>query len=106
MALELICLGAEIYGSDIAMDERGILKPISDGLALLRNGHRIGIRSSIMSDEQKRFMWNLAFSLTIQNCAVAFKVYYRVHSFITFHGIFMAHGYGLGDESVWKRRTL
>ena len=98
MALELICLGAEIYGSDIAMDERGILKPISDGLALLRNGHRIGIRSSIMSDEQKRFMWNLAFSLTIKHRSIAYDLYYAMRSFITFHGIFMAPG--LGTNSI------
>ena len=98
MALELICLGAEIYGSDIAMDERGILKPISDGLALLRNGHRIGIRSSIMSDEQKRFMWNLAFSLTINHRSIAYDLYYAMRSFITFHGIFMAPG--LGTNSI------
>ena len=48
-------------------------------------------------------MWNLAFSLTIQHRAAAFKVYYTVRSFITFHGIFMAGGYDLGEESIWKR---
>ena len=48
-------------------------------------------------------MWNLAFSFTIQNRAAAFKGYYTIRSFITFHGIFMADGYDLGEESVWKR---
>ena len=48
-------------------------------------------------------MWNLAFSLTILHRAAAFKTYYTIRSFITFHGIFMADGYDLGEESVWKR---
>ena len=48
-------------------------------------------------------MWNLAFSLTVQHPAAAFKAYYTIRSFITFHGIFMVDGYGLGDESVWKK---
>ena len=47
-------------------------------------------------------MWNLAFSLTIQHRAAAFKAYYTIRSFITFHGIFMADGYNLGYESVWE----
>ena len=47
-------------------------------------------------------MWELAFSLTIQHRAAAFKAYYTIRSFITFHGIFMADGYDLGEESVWK----
>ena len=48
-------------------------------------------------------MWNLAFSLVIQNRSLAFKAYYTIRSFITFYGIFMAYGYNLGEESVWKR---
>ena len=47
-------------------------------------------------------MWNLAFSFTIQHRAAAFKAYYAIRSFITFHGIFMAPGYGIGEESIWK----
>ena len=46
-------------------------------------------------------MWNLAFSFTIQHRAAAFKAYYAIRSFITFHGIFMAPGYGIGKESLW-----
>ena len=48
-------------------------------------------------------MWNLAFSFTIQHPAAAFKAYYTIRSFITFHGMFMANGYDLGEVSVWKR---
>ena len=47
-------------------------------------------------------MWNLAFSFTIQYRAAAFKAYYKIRSFITFHGIFMADGYGLGEKSGWE----
>ena len=48
-------------------------------------------------------MWNLAFSFTTQHPAAAFKAYYTIRSFITFHGMFMANGYDLGEVSVWKR---
>ena len=56
-----------------------------------------------MSNEEKRFMWNLAFSFTIQHRAAAFKAYYKIRSFITFHGIFMGPGYDVGDDSVWRK---
>ena len=45
-------------------------------------------------------MWNLAFCFTIRHRAIAFKAYYAIRSFITFHGIFMGPGYDLGD-GVW-----
>ena len=48
-------------------------------------------------------MWNLAFSFTIQYRGAAFKAYYAIRSFITFHGIFMAHGYIFGPGSFWRR---
>ena len=51
-------------------------------------------------------MWNLAFSFTIQHRAAAFKAYYKIRSFITFHGIFMGPGYDIGHRSVWKEGVL
>ena len=50
-------------------------------------------------------MWNLAFCLTLKAKVPAFKVYYKVRSFITYHGIFMASGFDLGDESIWKKEV-
>ena len=47
-------------------------------------------------------MWNLAFSFTWKYRGAAFKAYYTIRSFITFHGIFMASGYDLGEESIWR----
>ena len=51
-------------------------------------------------------MWNLAFSFTIQYRGAAFKAYYAIRSFITFHGIFMAHGYIFGPGSFWRRAEI
>ena len=48
-------------------------------------------------------MWNLAFFFTIKHRVAAFKAYYAIRSFITFHGIFMGPGYDLGDKSVWRK---
>ena len=61
------------------------------------------METTLMSDEEKRFMWNLAFFFTITHRGVAFKAYYAIRSFITFHGIFMGPGYHLGDRSVWPK---
>jgi hypothetical protein len=35
----------------------------------------------------------------------AFRVYYKVRSFITYHGIFMASGYDLGNECIWRKKS-
>ena len=99
-ALQLLCLGAEIDEFTIALDVNDFIEPIENRLKLLRNGNRIG--TSLMSDEERHFMWNLAFSLTIQHRVAAFKTYYAIRSFITFHGIFMASGYELGEDSIWN----
>ena len=48
-------------------------------------------------------MWNLAISFTIKHRAAAFKAYYAIRSFITFHGIFVVPGYALGEGKFWKR---
>ena len=62
------------------------------------------METTLMSDEEKRFMWNLAFFFTITHRVAAFKAYYAIRSFITFHGIFMGPGYDLGTNSVWRRK--
>ena len=69
-------------------------------MKLLRAGKRP--KTSLMCSEERKWMWNLAFSFTIQHPAAAFKAYYTIRSFITFHGIFMGDGYDLGEESIWK----
>eukprot|EP00938_MAST-03A_sp_MAST-3A-sp1_P000617 g617.t1 len=101
-ALLLICFGAEIDERTIEFDRKAkILRPIVKRLKLLRSGKSIG--ASMLSNEERRFMWNLALSFTIKHRAVAFRMYYKICSYITFHGIFMGLGYGLGKGSVWRR---
>ena len=99
-ALQLLCCGAEIDEETIKEDKTELLQPISDRLKLLRSGNRIG--TSLLSNEERRFMWNLAFCFTIKHRVAAFKAYYAVRSFITYHGIFMGSGYDFGEKSVWK----
>ena len=82
-------------------DKTGLLGQINDRMDLLRAGKRP--ETSFMSNQERQFMWELAFSLTIQNRAAAFKAFYTIRSFITFHGIFMTDGYDLGEVSVWKK---
>ena len=56
-----------------------------------------------MSDEERRFMWNLGFVLAVKHPAIAFESYQRIFAFVTFRGIFMGPGYDLGEKSIWKR---
>ena len=100
--LQLLCFGAPIDKKALEDDKTGLLGEINNRMKLLRAGKRPG--TSLMSNEERRFMWNLAFSLTSQHPAAAFKAYYTIRPFITFHGIFMAKGYDLGEESVWWKR--
>ena len=59
--------------------------------------------TTLMSNEEKQFMWNLAFFFTIKHGgATAFRSFTIIRSFITYHGIFMARGYDLGDQSTWR----
>ena len=104
-ALHLLCSGAEIGASeyDLTLDRTGQLGKINSCLISLRNGRGV---KPLMSDEERRFMWNLAFSFTIQYRGAAFKAYYAIRSFITFHGIFMASGYIFGPGSFWRRAEI
>ena len=101
ITLQLLCFGAEIDERALEVDNTELLQPINERLKSLRAGN--GMKTSLLSNEERRFMWNLAFSFTIKHRAAAFKAYYAIRSFITFNGIFMGPGYGVGKDSVWER---
>ena len=98
--LQLICFGAEIDEEAIKEDKTELLRQIETSLKSFRDGNRMG--TSLMSDEERRFMWNLGFVLAVKHPAIAFRTYQRIRSFVTFHGIFMGPGYDLGKESIWR----
>ena len=101
ITLELLCLGAKIDKKALEDDGTGLLVPIEERLEKLRNGERC--ITNLCSNEENKFKWDLAFCLTLKAKVPAFKVYYKVRSFITYHGIFMASGYDLGNESIWRK---
>ena len=101
--LQLLCFGAEIDEQTIKKDKTKLLQPIESRLKFLRSGYRMG--ASLLSNEERRFMWNLAFSFTIAHRGAAFKAYYAIRSFITFHGIFMGPGYDIGVGSIWRKEV-
>ena len=53
-----------------------------------------GMETTLMSDEEKRLLWNLPFFLAWKHGKA--EAYYAIRSFITFHGIFMRPGLGIG----------
>jgi hypothetical protein len=103
LTLELLCFGAKIDKYTLEDDNTGLLAPIEERLEKLRNGERR--ITNLCSNKENKFKWNLAFCLTLKYKVAAFKAYYSIRSFITYHGIFMASGYDLGDESIWKKEV-
>jgi len=102
MVLQLLCFRAEIDEQAIdASNHSDFPQPIRDVLISLRDGK--GTKTTFVSNEERHYMWNLAFVLTIKHPSIAFKTYYMIRSFVTFHGICMGPGYGLGEEgSAWS----
>ena len=101
LTLELLCSGAKIDKEALEEDKTGLLAPIEERLEKLRNGERR--ITNLCSNEENKLKWNLAFCLTLKAKVPAFRVYYKVRSFITYHGIFMASGYDLGNQSIWRK---
>ena len=101
--LHLLCVGAEIDENAIKEDKTKFLEPIENALMLLRDGKRT--LTSLMSKDERRFMWNLACVLAIIQAAIAFGTYERIRSFVTFHGIFMGYGYDVGEGSIWRKKN-
>jgi ankyrin repeat protein len=98
--LALVCLGAKIDLKALKRDKTGLLCKIKDRIEKLRNGdYHI---TNLYSNEERKFMWNLAFLFAWKTKFVAFKVYYKIRSFITFNGIFMAFGFDLGKKNIWR----
>ena len=56
--LHLLCFGAQIDEKAIEDDKTRLLRPINDRLTLLRNRDPMG--TSLLCDEERRFMWHLA----------------------------------------------
>ena len=97
----LLCLGAEIDEEAINWDKTGLLGRIETRLKYVRNGNRIVI--GLLSKKERRFMWNLACALAKKCPTIAYRFYHAIRSYITYHGIFMACGYDLGERSVWNK---
>ena len=99
--LHLIWFGAKIEEQTFEDDRTRLLRPIISRLKLLRNGNPIG--TSLMSYEERRFMWNLGFVLAVKHRSIAYRTYRRICSFVTYHGIFIGHGDSQGEGSIWNK---
>ena len=97
--LQLLCFGAKIDDKVLKLDNSNVLDTIHYGL-------KMQMKTSLLSDEEKRYLGNLAFLLAKKQRGVSMKTYYIIRSFITYKGIFMAHGYDLGAESIWTKLSF
>ena len=96
--LELLCLGAEISSNAVKSDQTELLRPIKDRVESLRAGN--GMKNNVDVRRGETLHVESAFSLMIAYGGAAFKAYYSIRSFITFHGIFMGPGYDIGNGSI------
>ena len=92
--LVLISMNISIDDLSMNFDESGRLSEINDCI------HHGG---NMLSHEEKNFMRKLAYMNAVKFPGIARKMYYIFYSYITYRGIFMSHGYGLGDESLWNK---
>ena len=105
IALRLLCFGADL---DMVKSTHNFLRPITDRLNLLDGKRMMPLRTSLMSNEERRFMWNVAFSLATKEDFGDLDaiIYKKIRLFITFRGIFMASGYDRGEKSVWRAGAI
>ena len=92
------CTALHYAAEDGNVDVVSVL-PIKDRLKSLRDGK--GMKTTLMSDEERQFMIHVAWFLDRKCPEATFKAYYAIRSFITFHGIFMGLEYHLGAASIW-----
>ena len=100
-ALRLLCLGARLEKRSIISDETNVLKKIDSGLNALRN-RQVYRDLKLYSKEEKLWLQKIALLFCLQYPTAAFKAFFSFRSFVTYHGIFMAPDYGLGEESLWS----
>ena len=103
--LQLVCLGARYSKDTIRLDKTGFLRPIQEKLERLRNNKLI---VHLFADEEKAFLCSVAVILAMRvraGSSLNRKVFNIVRSYITFHNIFMAPGFDLGEDSIWRRKV-
>eukprot|EP00938_MAST-03A_sp_MAST-3A-sp1_P002407 g2407.t1 len=101
-ALQLLCCGAKIDEGAIKSDRTNMLRSIKERLDVLRSGNIMG--SSLMSNEEARYMHYLAFTIAVRFPGHALRTFLMFRSLITYNSIFMAHGFDLGARSIWKHK--
>ena len=102
-ALVLLCFGTKMRDEDFKKNEvEEFLLPIHELFKLRSEGKHI--TRNLLSNEEKTYMWNLAFVLALKHRGTAYRVFQIIRSFITLHGIFMAHGYEIGEGSLWNKQ--
>ena len=100
----LLCFGAKIDKKALE-SSRDVLQPIHKGLKSFRASKIIS--NTFMTWKGRKFMWSLALIFTkVYGGATAFKIYYAVRSFITYHGMFMAPGYERDGFLAIRAREL
>ena len=87
----------------IDSDKTGILYPIHINLQCLAQYKPM--TRDLFSDEENMFLYSVAFALAMTvrgGSSFNKRVFRHVLEYFTFHGIFMAPGFDLGEDSFWR----
>lgn len=102
--LQLLCHGAVIGKVALKNDKSGFLSNVKKCMEIRKRGGEsmpIDLRGANLNAEEKHFLYCVATFLAMRCPGIARSVYGLVHSFITFHGIFMARDFKLGIKNAW-----
>jgi len=101
--LQLLCLGAVINKNVLKFDRTSYLDLMSEMLRSIQMNERP--KTNFLTMEEKLFLSQLGliFARRIKTM-LSFKTFYMVKEYVTYCGIFMAPGFGLGKKSIWKRK--
>ncbi len=101
LMLELVIFGSKIDTALIhlntTMGPYG-MKRIASRLNMLEQGKK---PLNLFSQEEKRYLIYLA--ICFDKSIIPIELFHNVFSFMTFKGIFMASGYGIGNKNIWKQ---
>ena len=99
----LICWGVPLMGVDTSLDSSILLGLLRTGIDTLRSGERLSKSyiAKFMSQSEASLLRDIAFAIAIQfSGCYGFATYYRIRSFITFHGIFIADWFADGYRNM------
>ena len=96
LSLKLLCHGSLINNGSL---NNSIMRTISNGIDMLKRGQ---LPQNLFSDEEIKSIRYFALFIAKKFHLAGEIFFYKTYFFYTYRGIFMAEGWGIGNDSVWN----